>query len=246
MIAWLPGRGMKVGDLALALPAIGALLRLGADVWLDCPPEIAATFSRLPVEHGKPDRWDKALVPRWVGRYHVLDAWRKAFDEAGIAEPLHRYVPPRVKCGVKLPPDTVLVAPYVEAEAKRWSADRWARVCEAAADLGWRVALCAPPEGAALCDSIREQCAARVTNLCGMDTRETFADLLRQADLVIAPDTGTVHVADAMGTPVVALYGATNPVRWAPTWCREYVVSAHPDGMGAVTVDAVIEALRRA
>lgn len=237
---------MKVGDLALALPAIGALLRLGADVWLDCPPEIAATFSRLPVEHGKPDRWDKALVPRWVGRYHVLDAWRKAFDEAGIAEPLHRYVPPRVKCGVKLPPDTVLVAPYVEAEAKRWSADRWARVCEAAADLGWRVALCAPPEGAALCDSIREQCAARVTNLCGMDTRETFADLLRQADLVIAPDTGTVHVADAMGTPVVALYGATNPVRWAPTWCREYVVSAHPDGMGAVTVDAVIEALRRA
>ena len=53
---------------------------------------------------------------------------------------------------------------------------------------------------------------SRVTNLTGSLDLTNWASLLKDADLVIAPDTGAIHLANALGTPVVGLYAVANPL----------------------------------
>ena len=55
--------------------------------------------------------------------------------------------------------------------------------------------------------------------------------LIARARAVIAPDSGPVHMANAMGTPVVGLFATTNPDRAAPYLWRDYVVNRYPDAV---------------
>jgi heptosyltransferase I len=53
-------------------------------------------------------------------------------------------------------------------------------------------------------------------NLVGRTSLAQLAALIERADLVIANDTGPMHIAAALGRPLVALFGPTNPVRTGP------------------------------
>lgn len=65
------------------------------------------------------------------------------------------------------------------------------------------------------------------------------AALLRRADLVLCNDTGVMHVAAAAGATVLAVFGPTDPFRWAPRNPGLHVVRA-PDGvLGTLTAEAV-------
>jgi hypothetical protein len=76
------------------------------------------------------------------------------------------------------------------------------------------------------------------------EARAVWMDLLNRADTVICPDTGTAHMADALGVPrVIALHGV--PANWphcAPYWDRRYCIAK--DSMDAITVDDVMEVVR--
>ena len=58
--------------------------------------------------------------------------------------------------------------------------------------------------------------SGRVINLVGKTTLPQMAGLLREMDLVIANDSGPMHLAAVMGTPVLAMYGPSDPVRTGP------------------------------
>jgi heptosyltransferase I len=109
---------------------------------------------------------------------------------------------------------------------KNWSVDRFAELATALErDFGFRVLLLGGP-GAA------EQ--QRAHELTEMSTADNFwalgPDLRRLAylidgcDLLIAPDTGPLHIARALETPVVGLYGHTNPHRSGPYRAYEDLV----------------------
>ena len=71
--------------------------------------------------------------------------------------------------------------------------------------------------------------------------RDAWMALLNRAHTVICPDTGTAHMADALGCPrVVGLYGRDFDT-FAPYWGRNHCVVR--DGMQAITVDDVLEAV---
>lgn len=55
--------------------------------------------------------------------------------------------------------------------------------------------------------------------------------LIDRARAVIAPDSGPVHMANALNTPVVGLFATTNPDRAAPYLWRDYVVNRYPDAV---------------
>ena len=63
---------------------------------------------------------------------------------------------------------------------------------------------------------VAEGFSSRVTNLTGSLNLTHWASLLKEADLVIAPDTGAIHLANALGTPVVGLYAVANPLLTGP------------------------------
>lgn len=70
-----------------------------------------------------------------------------------------------------------------------------------------------------------------------------LADVLRGASLFIGGDTGPTHLAAALGVPTVALFGPTDPARWAPIGPRVEIVRA--PRIAAISVDGVLAAAGR-
>jgi heptosyltransferase-3 len=64
-------------------------------------------------------------------------------------------------------------------------------------------------------------------NLAGKLTLSQVACLLAQARVYAGPDTAVTHMAAALGIPVVALYGPTDPVKWGP-WPAGYASADNP------------------
>src|ERR1043165_10184788 len=79
-----------------------------------------------------------------------------------------------------------------------------------------RIALCGGPSayerqfGDEILARVK-QCAA--IDLIGKDTLKQLLALLRRASLVLTPDSGPMHMANAVGTPVIGLHAASNPAR---------------------------------
>lgn len=86
-------------------------------------------------------------------------------------------------------------------------------------EMGERIRSLTPPE--AVIDAI------------GGSSLKGLLALIGRARAVIAPDSGPVHMANAMGTPTLGLYATTNPDRAAPYCWREHVVNRYPDAVRA-------------
>lgn len=68
-------------------------------------------------------------------------------------------------------------------------------------------------------------------NLAGATTLKQLHALLARATVLISPDSGPVHMANAAGTPVVGLYATSNPDRTGPYHQREWTVNRYPDAV---------------
>ncbi|MBA3581028.1 MAG: glycosyltransferase family 9 protein [Gammaproteobacteria bacterium] len=79
-----------------------------------------------------------------------------------------------------------------------------------------------------LADEIYAACTHKPINLVGQTNLKQLAALLQSARVVIAPDTGPLHIANAVGTDVIGLYASSNPARTGPYGQLEYVVNAYP------------------
>ncbi|SHE71592.1 heptosyltransferase I [Modicisalibacter ilicicola DSM 19980] len=70
-----------------------------------------------------------------------------------------------------------------------------------------------------------------VIDAIGKSSLKGLLALIDRADVVIAPDSGPVHMANALGTPTVGLYATTNPDRAAPYGWRDFVVDRYPEAV---------------
>ncbi len=141
---------------------------------------------------------------------------------------------------------------------KNWARERYARLLEIIeGDFGYRTVLVGGPS------SIETAAAAEVMRLTSAQPLNQLGDDLRRlvylldgADILVSPDTGPLHIARALDTPVIGLFGYTNPKRTGPY--RKYTdlvvdgYARHPDedypismeyrnGMGRITVEMVAE-----
>jgi heptosyltransferase I len=83
----------------------------------------------------------------------------------------------------------------------------------------------------ALCEKLASIAPDRTLNLCGKTTPKQLAALLGQVDVLIAPDTGSVHIARAMDTPVIGLYAVASPKLTGPYQRMEYCVDRYPQAV---------------
>ncbi|HEX9052059.1 MAG TPA: lipopolysaccharide heptosyltransferase II [Anaeromyxobacter sp.] len=116
--------------------------------------------------------------------------------------------------GVEAP--AVAIAPGARWATKRWPAERFAAVADALAAEGVRIVLCGGPGDrdafAAFRASTRAQVAADLSFL----PLDALAAAIARVQLLVACDSGPVHLATAVGTPVLALFGPTSHARWGP------------------------------
>ena len=150
----------------------------------------------------------------------------------------------------------VFLAPTAGWGAKEWPAERYGQLARELHTVGCRVLVNASPHGP-------DATAERVCAASG-DTAERVActlpqltALLRRVHLVVAGDTGPLHLAAALGVPVVALFGPTAPDRNGPYGTRSIVLrhassrtdhhrSPHTEaGLQAITTDEVSAAATR-
>jgi heptosyltransferase III len=136
---------------------------------------------------------------------------------------------------------------------KCWPADRAAALIDALARDGQAVVLTAapsPPE-MELVREILARCRSTPIDLSGKLSLKALAALTARAKLFVGVDSAPMHIAAAMGTPVVALFGPTGDIEWGPWRVRSRIVAsdAHPcrpcgnDGCGGGKVSECLTTL---
>jgi heptosyltransferase-3 len=125
---------------------------------------------------------------------------------------------------------------------KRWTQEGWAEVAKHLASMGLYTVITGggDDEEKAYVRSVTSRLSDNVVNLAGELTFGEVALLLRRCKVYIGPDTVVTHLAAATGASTVALYGPTNPVKWAP-WPHGYSRDENPfDRRGTQRVGNVL------
>jgi lipopolysaccharide heptosyltransferase II len=76
-----------------------------------------------------------------------------------------------------------------------------------------------------LCDEVAGQASVDVANLAGETSVPETAAILQRSSVLVTNDTGPLHLATAVGTPVVAIFGPTNEKKWGPRGPRDVVIT---------------------
>ncbi|MGN7725714.1 glycosyltransferase family 9 protein [Luteimonas sp. 22616] len=170
---------------------------------------------------------------------HVLDAIGSFCEPLGLKQDAVTWdlpVPDEARAWARAqwPEDgtpTLLISPCSSHALRNWRADRHAAVADHAASRGWRIVLCGGRSRLErdTADAILAAMQAPALDLVGKDTLKQLPALLERADLVMTPDSGPMHIANAMGTKVLGLHAASNPARSGPYSDRRYCVDRYDD-----------------
>jgi heptosyltransferase I len=127
---------------------------------------------------------------------------------------------------------TLILSPCSSHPLRNWLPERYAAVADhAVARHGFRVVLCGGPGaeerrmGDAILASMKSR--AEVTDLIGRDTLKRYLALAERAALVLSPDSGPMHMANAVGTTVIGLHAASNPARSGAYSSRAWAVDRY-------------------
>jgi lipopolysaccharide heptosyltransferase II len=117
-------------------------------------------------------------------------------------------------------PGNTLIACHVSSnngQSKRWPIPYWATLIDhLIRDNGASVVLTGAQNDLALIEHILRRTHEHPVNLAGKTSLTQLAALLQRADLVITGDSGPMHIAAAVGTPLIAIHGPTNPAHSGP------------------------------
>lgn len=133
----------------------------------------------------------------------------------------------------RVPRDRIVVVhPGSRWLFKCWPAAATAAVIDRLAADGWAVVLTGAPDAAerALTDAVRAGTHAPVTDLAGQLSLPELGSLIGTARLFFGVDSAPMHIAAAMGTPTVALFGPSGEAEWRPWQVPHRVVAStgHP------------------
>lgn len=106
-------------------------------------------------------------------------------------------------------PSLLAIAPGAAHATKRWPAEHWQRLIERMVHEGHRVAIAGGPDDASLAQQLAAPFPGQVASAAGTFGLQVTGALLKRARALVSGDTGVMHMASAVGTPVVALFGPT-------------------------------------
>ena len=124
----------------------------------------------------------------------------------------------------------VVISPCSSKAEKDWLIERYAEIANWLIAQNINVILVGSPAKRELeMTAYIQHLAPNVQNLVGKTSLKELAALLKLADLVISPDTGSAHIASIQGTPVIGLYAIHNPRRTAPYNDQQNVISVYDE-----------------
>lgn len=249
-----PARTLTFGDEVPGLRPVHAVNLHGSGPdSMDC---LRVLKPEVLISHGHPDR-PEIRGPAWDSELHEIDRWCRMLEAYGIDTDRGdlRISPPAEPSPY---PGAVVVHPGAAYRARRWPATRYAEVVRSLVRDGHQVVLTGGSSERALCVRVAEGAGLPESAvLAGRTDLAELTTVVAEAALVICGDTGTAHLATALGTPSVLLFGPMPPSRWGPTidldrhrvlWAG-HIGDPHGDrpdpGLLALQVDDVIENAHR-
>ncbi len=209
-------------------PLISAPLRIG--------------FDRVRARDGQWLFTNRAIP---FARQHLLDSFFDFIEALGITERVLSWNLPlteadRAWAAERVPRTggpVLAVNPGASKPEREWPVERWIETIHAARER-WRaqVVLTGGPGAREreTGDKIGAAFPADVRNLIGQTTPKQLAAVLARADCLLAPDTGPVHIANAVGTPVVGLYAVAPPELSGPYDYPGLTVNRYPEAVRTI------------
>lgn len=161
-------------------------------------------------------RLDKAALPLMVERFAQLAEERGAPVQRPVPAPQLYSTDAHQEATLQrlgldgLRPALALCPGAEYGPAKRWPTARFASVARAALTRDWQVWLLGSGKDKSLADEIAVAAPGSI-NLCGKTSLAEVVDLLAYARHAVTNDSGLMHIAAAVGTPLVAVYGSSSP-----------------------------------
>lgn len=166
---------------------------------------------------------DKQALPRTVDRFVALGLARREGLPDPLPLPRLAVSPVQARATLRrwVPEETgeplLVLCPGAEyGPAKRWPPARFAELAGALQARGWRVLVCGSARERILGEEIVAEAGPGCLNLAGATSLEEGVDILSLATCVVSNDSGLMHVAAALGRPVLALFGSSDPRHTPP------------------------------
>ena len=246
---WVGGLYAAVSEVDAVVESRGTLADADAirgrhDLGLLLPNSFASAFTLW--RAGVPQRWGYATDARGP----LLTRSCRVSASVGGQSQVYYYRAMLEGLGLQVsgPPDASLACPEAWAErgrallggpgpwiginpgaaygtAKRWPPERFAAAAELVARRsGARVAIVGSAAERPLAEQIAAQLGASARVLCGETTLADLVGVLRELRLLLTNDSGPMHLAAALGTPLVAVFGSTDWTETAPFSERARIV----------------------
>ncbi len=205
-------------------------------------------------------------IPQNQGSIHLVDYYLKIIQAVGASDIAVQFVLPadsaaadsvkRLLNAHSINPDKYVVFIPSSARAdKCWPVERFAALADRITSrFGLSVVATGTESEKSIVEKLKTIANVPVTNFAGLTSLSELAALLKTARLVVSNDTGPGHIAAALGTPLVMMFGMSNPARVAPYGRKQCIMAVEPDGRGlernsrnpkhdikAITIDEVYQ-----
>jgi len=113
--------------------------------------------------------------------------------------------------------------------ARRWPAEYFASLADACAEqFNAQIILTGSPDEQNIVQTVIEHMVTEPLNLTGKTSLGGLAALIGELDLFVSNDTGPAHLAIAVDTPSITIFGPADPRRWAPLDQQRHPIARHP------------------
>jgi predicted lipopolysaccharide heptosyltransferase III len=200
------------GDRAAVLTwSSGAAVRIGFNAEQRWTGRCYTTVVSVTAGSHRIERDLAALDPLGVAaRERVPRIWLTPEDDAKVEQLIGEVGIPRDR-------RWVVLQPGARYWFKAWPVERFAELADRLHDrFGFHVLVGGSPQEESLTQSVVGLAKSRLLSIAGRSDVRTLAALLKRSALFVGNDTGAMHIAAAVGTPVVGLFGPSNPSEWGP------------------------------
>lgn len=177
-------------------------------------------------------RLDKQLLTMTVQRFVAL-----AYPKTQASKAINQYPSPKLiilpneqqtlrhRLHLNAAKKLAVLCPGAEyGEAKRWPLDYYAQVAQTLIDNDWQVCLAGAKKDSEITSAIQTQ-VPDCLDLAGQTSLKEVTVLLSIANQVISNDSGLMHIAAAVNSPIIAIYGSSDPTFTPPLNSQAQVVS---------------------
>ena len=138
-------------------------------------------------------------------------------------------------------PVAILCPGSVNSRAKRWPAERYAKLSDRFSDAGMDVVLVGSPGELEVSNEVSARAGRKPIVLTGKTTVADVVALISIADLLVTNDTGPAHIGAALGTPTLVIFGPTNPMTTYPRSRHAELIRQPPDCAPCMLRDCPID-----